>query len=61
MNSIIKSVAALVGRREVSQLESDISTYTTESDLRELHEILSRYSAQETAEVRRVVRSSVLV
>ncbi len=61
MNSIIKSVAALVGRREVSQLESDISTYTTESDLHELHEILSRYSAQETAEVRRVVRGSVLV
>lgn len=61
MNSIVKSVAALLGRREVSQLEAEISAYTTESDLRELHEILSRYSAQETAEIRRVVRGSVLV
>lgn len=61
MNSLVKSVAALMGRREVSQLESDISAYTTEADLQELHEILSRYSAQETAEIRRVVRGSVLV
>ena len=61
MNSIVKSVAALMGRREVSQLESDISTYTSEADLHELHEILSRYSAQETAEIRRVMPASVLV
>lgn len=61
MNRIVKSVAALVGHREISQLEADISCYTTEADLHELHAILSRYTPEQTAEIRRVVHGSVLV
>jgi hypothetical protein len=36
-------------------LERELATYTSESDLDDLHAILDRYSEQETADIRRIL------
>jgi hypothetical protein len=36
-------------------LERELSTYTSQSDLDDLHAILDRYSAHETADIRRIL------
>ncbi|MGH3203923.1 MAG: hypothetical protein ACRDOA_12080 [Streptosporangiaceae bacterium] len=36
-------------------LERELATYTTQSDLADLHAILDRYSAHETADIRRIL------
>ena len=44
--------AALAARQE---LERDLATYTTQSDLDDLYAMLDRYSDQETAHIRRIL------
>ena len=68
MNRTVKNLTtAFAGRRDASklradtQLRADIATYTSAADLRELNEILSRYTPEETAEIRRLVRGSAAV
>ena len=36
-------------------LERELASYSSPSDLDDLHAILDRYSAQETAEIRRIL------
>jgi hypothetical protein len=36
-------------------LERELATYTSQSDLDDLHAILDRYSEEETAEIRRIL------
>jgi hypothetical protein len=43
---------ALAARRA---LERELATYTSQSDLNDLHAILDRYSDQETAGIRRIL------
>ena len=38
-------------------LERDLATYTSQADLNDLHAILTRYSDQETADIRRILAS----
>ena len=38
-------------------LKRDLESYTSDSDLNDLHAILDRYSDQETAEIRRLLAS----
>jgi hypothetical protein len=36
-------------------LERELATYTSQSDLNDLHAILDRYTDQETADIRRIL------
>jgi hypothetical protein len=38
-------------------LERELASYSSESDLNDLHAILDRYSDQETAQIRRILAS----
>ena len=38
-------------------LERELASYSTESDLNDLHAILDRYSNHETAQIRRILAS----
>ena len=38
-------------------LERELASYTSASDLNDLHAILDRYSDQETAQIRRILAS----
>jgi len=38
-------------------LERDLASYTSQADLNDLHAILTRYSDQETADIRRILAS----
>ena len=45
---------ARVGR---AALERELASYSSESDLNDLHAILDRYSDNETAQIRRILAS----
>ncbi len=42
-------------RAERAQLERELASYNSPSDLDDLHAILDRYSDQETADIRRIL------
>jgi hypothetical protein len=42
-------------RAERAQLERELASYSSPADLDDLHAILDRYSAQETADIRRIL------
>jgi len=45
------------GRAARAALERELASYSSSSDLNDLHAILDRYSDQETAQIRRILAS----